>query len=295
MSAITNLITNSSNIIRFLKEFSVDSAKDVSVSIINADGSESKRTFPNVAKQIAGLESWKNTFLTNKEYLKDTPLTGNMITNPLFLIDGEKSLSGWNSGGSGIDMEVMHPYTRGFASPYVADSTDAHVDNKIEATEENPFWAGRYRSFGGAINFSGASNSSLNAGWDKITGNILKITYDGSASSSAEFFFTTLSQHFGLGKYVKFSAFIFVEKGTLFMGNHAGYNGNRNNSLILTQKHDWEYVEFNSGVTDVASGNNRKSHQFGFDNEVESIVYIAIPNLVLMNKGDGKIISIRRT
>ncbi len=62
---INRLLTNIWAIITFLKEFAVDGAKDVSITYVNADGSESVKTFPNVAKQIASLENWKTTFLNN--------------------------------------------------------------------------------------------------------------------------------------------------------------------------------------------------------------------------------------
>ena len=64
MNAINILITNAGNILKFLKEFTVDSAKDVSITYINADGSESIKTFPNIVKQNANLESWKNDFFS---------------------------------------------------------------------------------------------------------------------------------------------------------------------------------------------------------------------------------------
>jgi hypothetical protein len=47
---INRLLTNIWAVISFLKEFAVDGAKDVSITYINADGSESIKTFPNIAK-----------------------------------------------------------------------------------------------------------------------------------------------------------------------------------------------------------------------------------------------------
>ena len=47
---INRLLTNIWAVISFLKEFAVDGAKDVSITYINADGSESVKTFPNIAK-----------------------------------------------------------------------------------------------------------------------------------------------------------------------------------------------------------------------------------------------------
>ena len=60
---VGRLLTNIWAVISFFKEFAVDGAKDVSIIYINADGSESVKTFPNIAKQISRLETWKNDFL----------------------------------------------------------------------------------------------------------------------------------------------------------------------------------------------------------------------------------------
>jgi nickel-dependent lactate racemase len=61
---VGRLLTNIWAVISFLREFAVDGAKDVSITYINADGSESVKTFPNIAKQIDSLEIWKNEFMS---------------------------------------------------------------------------------------------------------------------------------------------------------------------------------------------------------------------------------------
>jgi len=50
---VNRLLTNIWAVIAFLKEFAVDPAKDVSISYLNADGSVSVNTFPNIAKMQA--------------------------------------------------------------------------------------------------------------------------------------------------------------------------------------------------------------------------------------------------
>lgn len=47
---VNRLLTNIWAVISFLREFAVDDAKDVSITYVNADGSESVKTFPNIAK-----------------------------------------------------------------------------------------------------------------------------------------------------------------------------------------------------------------------------------------------------
>ena len=56
---VNRLLTNIWNIVTFLKEFAVDGAKDVSITYINADGSESVKSFPNIAKIIGNMDVWK--------------------------------------------------------------------------------------------------------------------------------------------------------------------------------------------------------------------------------------------
>ena len=103
MNAINILITNAGNILKFLKEFTVDSAKDVSITYINADGSESVSTFSNIAKQLITFDGWKNnlesslsrTYDIFKEFDKVTIHTQSQVSadstlsnEAVFTIDG---------------------------------------------------------------------------------------------------------------------------------------------------------------------------------------------------------------
>jgi len=54
---VLRLINNSSKIISFLPEYAVDGAKDVSITYENADGTESTKTYPNIAKQVSQISS----------------------------------------------------------------------------------------------------------------------------------------------------------------------------------------------------------------------------------------------
>lgn len=55
---VNRLLQNIWAVITFLKEFCVDGAKDVSITYINNDGSESIKTFPNVAKMQSQVNDW---------------------------------------------------------------------------------------------------------------------------------------------------------------------------------------------------------------------------------------------
>lgn len=100
---VNRLLTNIWAVILFLKEFAVDGAKDVNIAFVNEDGSESVKIFPNIAKQIASLESWKidkeiycsACRTTNAEiFQKDKRygIIGSFSTNRGFLVGNSESL-----------------------------------------------------------------------------------------------------------------------------------------------------------------------------------------------------------
>jgi len=71
MTPIERLLVNTANYFSFLKEFTVGDAKDVSITHLEADGSESVKTFPNIAKFTASVagsiraESSKTIYVDN--------------------------------------------------------------------------------------------------------------------------------------------------------------------------------------------------------------------------------------
>ena len=106
MDAINILITNAGNILRFLKEFAVDGAKDVSITYINADSSESVKTFPNIAKMVASYN------ITNSDgVIRD--LDGNLIrkTDGYYEINNgrvhQKRFPAYCDGGSTISLGTI--------------------------------------------------------------------------------------------------------------------------------------------------------------------------------------------
>lgn len=62
---VNRLLSNIWAIITFLKEFTVDGAKDVSITFLNENGTESIKTFPNIEKQKNIFDSWKNNHSKN--------------------------------------------------------------------------------------------------------------------------------------------------------------------------------------------------------------------------------------
>lgn len=68
---VLNLIKNGTNIISFLKEFTTGSAKDVSIQQIEADGSTTTKSFPNIAKFTGNVESTIKHELSKTVYVDE--------------------------------------------------------------------------------------------------------------------------------------------------------------------------------------------------------------------------------
>ena len=109
---INRLLTNIWAVISFLKEFAVDGAKDVSITYINADGSESVRTLPNIAKWRAMVQPERNyiSFQTASFSKNDspTPITSlNNTDNPQFSVSDNKTIVFKRSGMYMIDVNIL--------------------------------------------------------------------------------------------------------------------------------------------------------------------------------------------
>lgn len=89
--SVLNLIKNGTNIISFLKDFTVGSAKDVSITYINADGSESVKSFPNIAKMVAIINGTKDELpfinLIRNPHINQKDADGNYINIPCSFYD----------------------------------------------------------------------------------------------------------------------------------------------------------------------------------------------------------------
>jgi len=139
--SVLRLIENGTKIISFLKDFTVGSAGDVSITYINADGSESVRTFPNIAKMVATynitndngvIRDMDGNWLIDKIYTEtkditceaDTPIevfnlcSLQNVTDSTFLIDisWDNALNAdgntriWRGGLAGIFHTVNNSY-----------------------------------------------------------------------------------------------------------------------------------------------------------------------------------------
>ncbi len=119
---VNRLLTNIWAIITFLKEFAVDGAKDVSITYVNADGSESVKTFPNISKQLqissschfkaTGVHNGNNEHYT--ELNQNTPLkfTNDVISTP----EWDGSTGKYTATKKGIyvmNINLMYQHTSG--------------------------------------------------------------------------------------------------------------------------------------------------------------------------------------
>ncbi len=255
-----------------------DLTTSVNTLIVTVKGQATKWN-KAVTNEVNRLKAWNSDFLTKKEYLNDVAVIDNLITNPLFVVDGNDSVDRWGHS-EGITIEVVSPYEKGFASPYIAEKRESQVTNKKDATKDNSYFAGTWSGFGGALNYSGALNGGLGLGngWDVINGKIMKITFDGSMAGNKCLKFYLKKQFFGTQVNSKLSAFVFVESGKFFIGNHAGFQGAKNNSLECLPNDDWQYKETISRRNSGGSGGNGFSACFGFEHGTPSVVYLALPN-----------------
>jgi len=92
---VNRLLTNIWAVISFLREFAVDGAKDVSITYINSDGSESVKTFPNIAKMVS-------TYNITNDNGKIRDMNGIILTDSTrmttFIVQGDITISGVTAG-----------------------------------------------------------------------------------------------------------------------------------------------------------------------------------------------------
>jgi len=97
---VNRLLSNIWAIIAFLSAFTVGSAADVTITYLNADGSESVRTFPNVAKFTYSVIRSIVSASTVKIYVSDTGDDSNDGTEEYPLLTTTKAMSFVPNGGA---------------------------------------------------------------------------------------------------------------------------------------------------------------------------------------------------
>jgi len=109
---INRLLTNIWAVISFLKEFAVDSAKDVTITYINADGTESVKTFPNIEKwrDMVKPENYRVSTSTASFAYSTTPLPVTSLINtdnPLFSVTDNKTIVFKRSGVYMVTVDML--------------------------------------------------------------------------------------------------------------------------------------------------------------------------------------------
>jgi len=203
------------------------------------------------------------------------PLPENLIANS-FMIDVDSN-TGAPVGYSaqGVTIQAVHPFTKAFEGPYVAEKPANAVDDPELADADHPYWFGKYYK-GPRIGRGG-----LAGGWGGITnGHILKIVGSNASYSwrGVWFPFKKLAHVTKVG----FRAWLKIVKGSkVGFGEDSGIEGTVTGHIVTKEEADshpqgWILVDFVYSTSDVValSGN---AFVMGFSNNEEIEVYLALP------------------
>ena len=270
---VNQLISNADEAIRGLTKLATDD-NPVKIQIYDKNGNLITHNVETIPMQQKKVDS----FIQGAR--GEFPAPDNLILNS-FMIDIE---NGKPKGYSyiGIEIEAVHPFTKGFEGPYTAEKPLNAVDNPEYATKSNPYWYGVYNK-GPRI-----SRGGLADGWGGISnGHILKITApdirdksDDETPSWRTLWFSQRklahTQHIGFRCWVK------IVKGSgIAMGVDAGLNHGRvlpnfiSKEITEQAPQGWYLIDKIIRTSDVVNplGSN---FALGFPRD-EIEVYIALP------------------
>ncbi|NET58189.1 MAG: hypothetical protein F6K47_19140 [Symploca sp. SIO2E6] len=214
--------------------------------------------------------------------IRGASLPPNLIRNSYMnILDGDKP-AGYNVGGK-VTLEAAHPFTKGFEGPYLGTKPANAADSVDDATEENPYWFGRFNQ-GARIKRGGLAN-----GWSTFPdGKILKITGDNSEQHTM-IFFPFESQGNFFTKKVHLKAWLKISSGTqVGFGEVAGWsNGQPNNGLIITKEQSdnapdgWYRVDGVISTSEITrlGGQSFSMGITGDETDGSFEVYLALPYL----------------
>lgn len=256
-----------------------------------AQTSASQQLADEVSQKMGAIDKKTNDAVTNvwKEHQKFKDSVQNIIPTPLNLfknslmraVESDGRPVGFSSTGS-VVIEAVHPFTKGFEGPYVKDKPANAAQTVDAATDETPFWFGRYNK--GDRNKRGG----LADGWGGIKdGHILKITSTPKQESKSIRLGVDTLGHFSR---VRVRLWVKVVTGTFYMGQDAGYfsttsNKQAHRNPITKADTDagtdgWLYVDKVINMSEVSTVRGN-TFCFGVNNEQECEVYIAKPHLSL--------------
>lgn len=242
---------------------------------------------------ISQVQNELESFKANVQNIIPTPL--NLYKNSLMrAVESDGRPTGFSS--SGCILEAVHPFTKGFEGPYVAEKPATAVETVDAATGDNPYWYGRYNK--GTRNWRGG----LADGWYGISdGHILKITSDPKAQHKQ---IKPTVEALGKFSQVRVRFWIKIVSGTFYMGSTSGYyNGRtkaqtRNNPITKAQTDaaadGWLYVDKVIGISEVT---NLNGHAFCWGVNCDEVceIYIAQPHLSVPMRSETMLVAAGET
>ncbi len=206
------------------------------------------------------IDDWKVQFQGNS--ILPCPLNYNAFLQDL----GQGPLEHWGTRGS-VVIEAVHPYTKGFEGPYVSYEPENRAATLDEATQDKPYWWGRYNKG------PRARRGGLAGGWGGISnGNILKIY-----KPAGEYHSYANSCMFSMIELYKrtrsrFRAYIYVAKGPLNFDFGLTDDGGQIN---IPSTNEWHFIDVIVGQSEVISS----YMNINIDHSEECEIYIAMLNI----------------
>ncbi|NEP94495.1 hypothetical protein, partial [Okeania sp. SIO2F5] len=234
---------------------------------------------PSEKLEVDGTVKAKS--LTTTGMIRGSSMPPNLIRNSYMnILDGNKP-AGYTTLGN-VTLEAAHPFTKGFEGPYVGEKPANAADSVDDATEENPYWFGRFNK-GARIKRGGLAD-----GWASFRdGKILKITGDNSAQHTVVLFPFECKGNFVTKKYVHFKAWLKISSGKqVGFGQVAGWYGNRGGLFLTKEQSDnapdgWYRVDGVIPTSEVTrlGGQSFSMGIVGDGDDGSFEVYLALPYL----------------
>jgi hypothetical protein len=194
------------------------------------------------------------------------------------------NIGSYRAGNSTMQIEAVHPFTKGFEGPYVESKPENAVDNVDDATGSNPYWFGRY--------WKGprAARGGLGDGWmGRFDGQILKITGRRDAAESISNIYVMFPKERRiLTARLLFRAWVKITKGAIDFGTDVNVYPQITRAMTETAPQGWYFINriFDSShVTDIGE------YSFIFkclgeeeDHEGDFEIYLALPYLANIEK-----------
>ena len=273
---VLDTVGNAANVFRKMYDLHYNpDPMEVELEYIDENGNKRTTRVPNRSKIAGDFERWKDEFFWNGNLV-----AGNLIDNAFMSRVTDGKPDGFGTRGD-VVIEAVHPYTKAFEGPYTETKPSNAVDDPEQATQDAPYWFGRYNK-GPRIWRGGLAD-----GWGCICdGHILKITKPANSSTDGFNSVTFPFKKRAIVDLVIFSAYIKIVKGSrIGFGTDSGYMGTPRGHIVtrdetLNAPQGWHRVAAVIGT----SNNNISSSNFllGFEASEEVEVYLALPSAFIV-------------